>query len=192
MFVLFGNAGHGKSLLSEILCDIVPNSKQVAFADPLKRAAQHLLGIPSHILYGDKEQKESFTVYDRTAREWLQWLGTEIGREVIHKDVWVHRLADFVKNDDSSAFVISDGRFDNERTALSRYLGDRAEVVNVLIVRTSAEVNLSHPSESEVFRMRQRQEAGEPLFNVTIRNDGSIDELRHKAEVLVRKYTPEL
>lgn len=189
VFVVFGNAGAGKDTLAEILCDLIPGSKRIAFADPLKNAARHLLGIPQHILYGDKDQKETFTVYDRTAREWLQWIGTEMGREAIHKDVWVHRSADYVRGGDHRTFVISDGRFDNERVELSKYLGNQVRVINVLIIRTAVEVNLSHPSESEVFRMRQRQEAGEPLFDVTIRNDGTIDDLRDRAAVLVGKFT---
>jgi len=189
VFVIFGNAGAGKDTLSEKLCELLPNSKHFAFADPLKCAARHLLGLPQHILYGNKEQKESYTVYDRTAREWLQWIGTEMGRESIHKDVWVHRSADYVKDNDYDWFVISDGRFDNERVEFKKYLGNQVRVVNILIVRTAVEVNPSHPSESEVFHMRKRHEAGEKLFDVAVRNDGSIDDLGAKAQVLIRRFT---
>lgn len=199
--VIFGNAAAGKSTLAEMVATHLHArgiTMRLAFADPLKEAALHLLGIPHRVSYATADVKESFQAYGKTARRWLQWLGTEIGRNQIHEDVWVHRAADRFLADPAVFAVISDGRFENERTKLAPYLREyvgadtHARVVNVLIYRPGMPVNTTHPSESEVYNMRLR--AGrEPLFDRVICNDKTLealdDEARRLAEYIERELT---
>lgn len=182
VIVVFGNAGHGKDTLADIIADLRPDSERYAFATPVKMAAKYLIGIPEHISFGSQEDKASFRAYGKTARQWLQWVGTEAGREAVHTDVWVHRAADAIREADSRFVIISDGRFENERTALKETLGEDARVLNVLVVRPGVVDRLTHPSETVVHEMRQRHFSGEKLFDAVVHNDGTIDDLRSVAK----------
>lgn len=52
-----------------------------------------------------------------TAREVLQYVGTEIFRKM-HGNVWIDLLMEKIKSDDSEIAVIADCRFDNEAAAV--------------------------------------------------------------------------
>lgn len=137
--VVFGMSGHGKDTLADMIAQEIGRERvlRCAFADPLKTAAQHLVGMPREVAYGDQKIKATWRAYDRTARQWLQIIGTEIGRLMIHPDVWIDRLADLVRAqpDEILAAVVSDGRFWNERGELRAKLDGKVRVRNVLIWR---------------------------------------------------------
>lgn len=193
VFVVFGNAGHGKDTLSDFIAGALfahGSTLRLAFADPIKETAEHLIGIPAVVSYANAAVKESTFFYGKTARHWLQWIGTEIGRQGIHEDVWAHRLADTVLRDPVWKFaVVSDGRFENERTRLAPYFlqhDPTVRVVNVLVHRPAVPVHLTHKSESEVSAMRLRAvNHGESLFHRIVANTGTLEELRAHAENMV-------
>jgi len=189
--VVFGNSANGKDTFADALARRLEGSGRgmalrCAFADPLKEAARHLIGIPSCVSYGRAAVKEHTFFYAKTARHWLQWLGTEIGRMQIHPDVWVHRLADRGLEADSRYVVVSDGRFENERIGLREYLAGRGQVFNVLIHRPSAGIPCGpdvHQSEAEVAAMRtQALLYPGSLFHAVVANTGTLADLDREAE----------
>lgn len=184
--IAFGNAGHGKDTFVDFCIKEHQYTQKgawiaipckVSFADTLKEVTAILLGVPIEYCY-DREKKENYTVYGKTVREWLQWLGTDICRNQMHKDIWIHRFCDKVQNQQNGTIFCADGRFINEMKVTKEKLKDTARVITVKVERPSEPVNLKHPSESEIYH------ADKSLFDVVIRNEGDLGSL----EVLAKKF----
>ena len=185
--VLFaGCAGHGKDTAANILCAGLGGVK-MAYADPLKTIVHELTGIPMEILYGTQEQKETYLAYGKSARHWLQYVGTEMGRNVVHPDVWVHRFADRIIASPDKLIINSDTRFLNEinvlreRLALDRVAG-AIEVIAIRIINPRVPVNLTHRSESEIYHLK------DDAFDFVLMNDGTIDDLQAKLRMFAEKH----
>lgn len=93
-----------------------------SFAKPLKDACAVMFGWPRDLLEGDTETSRQWREVpdlfwsekmgkNFSPREALQLLGTEAGREVFHKDIWVNSL---LKRSQGKDVVITDVRFKNE------------------------------------------------------------------------------
>jgi hypothetical protein len=118
---LVGFIGAGKGTVGELLR--LHGYKQASFAGALKDTASVLFGWDRALLEGDtdisrlfREQKDEFWSsrfgYDFSPRLALQLLGTEAGRDVFHKDVWIYALENRIKQ--LPKVVITDTRFPNE------------------------------------------------------------------------------
>lgn len=88
----------------------------------------------------------------------LQTLGTAWGRKLC-ANLWADRA--FAQMDARYNYVITDGRFNNERAVSLRRGG-----FNVLLLRALEESTSTHPSETEVRSMAQRPE----LFDLVLDN----------------------
>ena len=118
---LVGFIGSGKGTAGDILEEL--EFIKESFAGSVKDVASVMFGWPRHLLEGDTDESRKFREepdegwskkFGRTftPREALQKVGTEVGRDVFHKDFWVQALdakVDFKKN-----YVITDVRFSNE------------------------------------------------------------------------------
>lgn len=217
VIVVYGGSGHGKDVLSDMIAEELGRSRTLrcAFADPLKAVAMLLFGMPREVAYGNQQAKLSWKKYDFTARELLQKVGTEGGRDLYSKHLWVDGLAQLVLSQPEEIVYacVSDGRFWTERD-----LGDRLpgiHVRKVLVWRPSApdlglpptfwnrvkarlasipfigrvfgSAKLMHPSEAEVWEMRERTRRGEKLFDDFVVNDGSLEDLRAKARGIAQE-----
>jgi hypothetical protein len=125
---IIGFAGSGKGTIGDILTreyDFV----RLSFADAVKDTVSQIFGWPRELLEGDTVESRQFreTVdvfwsarfgYDVTPRAMLQKMGTEAGRDVFHKDIWIHTVERRIKNmqewEYKTDFVIPDVRFPNE------------------------------------------------------------------------------
>ena len=118
---LVGFIGSGKGTVGELLR--LQSYKQASFAGVLKDTASVLFGWDRNLLEGDivesrvfREHKDTFWSerfgYDFSPRLALQLLGTEAGRDVFHKDVWIYALENKIKQ--IKNVVITDTRFPNE------------------------------------------------------------------------------
>lgn len=98
--------------------------KKHAFADKLKECASLILGV-SRESFEYNSFKESFTTLPlsnkegepMTNREFLQYFGTEVGRN-IDKDLWIKALMYSYGRDKESHWIIPDVRFPNEADAI--------------------------------------------------------------------------
>lgn len=117
-----GKAHSGKDTIADHLWAEYAYTR-IAFADPLKRAAQEIFGL-SHEQVFDQELKEMMVEHwGMTPRQILQKLGTEAIRGTFGGDVWTKRWLlsyDFLKATDD--VVVPDVRFDEE-AALIRAQG---------------------------------------------------------------------
>lgn len=118
---LVGFIGSGKGTVGELLK--MQGYKQASFAGVLKDTASIMFGWDRELLEGDtvesrvfRETKDEFWSekfgYDFSPRLALQLLGTEAGRDVFHKDLWIYALEKRINN--KRHVVITDTRFPNE------------------------------------------------------------------------------
>jgi len=104
-----------------------------------------------------------------TAREILQFVGTDICRRLIdtyHVDVLFQRITNSPEN-----WVITDARFENER----RRLKEEFEAILVRIVRPGKESLDAHPSENSL--------GEESEYDYVVENNGTLEELNDKARM---------
>lgn len=98
----------------------------VHFADPLREVVSIITGVSPEELQNpltkDSEILPDFKICERevTARETLQYIGTDLFRNQVDKNVWVnalfHRIDPFNKD-----YIIPDVRFSNEIDAIRKY-----------------------------------------------------------------------
>jgi hypothetical protein len=120
---IVGFAGSGKGTVGDILVKKHSFIK-LSFADAVKDATSVIFGWPRHLLEGDTDESRVFREcrddwwsdrlgYEFTPRLAMQLMGTEAGRDVFHRDLWVHTVARRVEGSKAN-FVIPDVRFPNE------------------------------------------------------------------------------
>lgn len=103
-----------------------PYVKLYSFADNLKAICMDLFNIPFSCLYGTDDEKnqiqqhllwenmpESTKSGPMTAREFMQFLGTEVMRKM-YLNVWVSSALNRIQREDSELAIIADARFPNE------------------------------------------------------------------------------
>jgi len=110
---------------------IWPLIRNYNFADSLKEICVVLFNIPPECVYGNDEQKNQIqehlrwenmpgmekTIGPMTAREFMQFFGTDIMRK-IYEPIWVENCFKRIKEDKPEIAVISDCRFMNEVKAV--------------------------------------------------------------------------
>jgi len=193
---LCGNKQHGKDTFGKLLGKHARQQyekriRSFALADPVKYATMALTGMPDYVAAPSDYDKPAgedtnalrlaWRYKGRNGREWLQWVGTELGREQIDQSVWIDRAVDVVVGDDqgTGVFLITDCRFFNERDDLKRELEMRLlTFVMVRVKRPSEPVDISHRSESEVASMT------DDMFDHVVINDSGLAELDAKAFAL--------
>ena len=80
----------GKMLRSELHTHL-QSTEVMGFADPVKEIAMIMLGMPHHVAFGGEVDRRNWTKYGRDAREWLQWIGADMGRTA-NPYVWIHHM----------------------------------------------------------------------------------------------------
>jgi hypothetical protein len=152
---LTGLKQSGKSTAAEFLADRFA-FEHTSFAAPMRRFTMDVLGMNELQLEVMKEQP--LDLLDRlvTPRQFMQRLGTEFGREMIHPDLWVRSCINRINT--KRPTVVSDVRFDNEAHAI-KALGGK-----IVQIRRRGQQNLDlHPSEAGVHPS---------LVDYTLDNDG--------------------
>jgi hypothetical protein len=119
-----GFAGSGKGTVADILVQEYGFHK-LSFADAVKDAVSAVFGWQRHLLEGDTDESRMFREcrdswwsdqlgYHMTPRLAMQLMGTEAGRDVFHKDIWILCAANKLRQNPSHNIVIPDVRFPNE------------------------------------------------------------------------------
>jgi rhodanese-related sulfurtransferase len=120
---VIGFIGSGKGTAADILVE-KHGFVKLSFADAVKDATAAIFGWQRSLLEGDTEESREFR--EKSDDWWatkfgfnhfsprlaLQLMGTEAGRDVFHKDVWVYALER--KMEMYQNVVIADVRFPNE------------------------------------------------------------------------------
>ena len=127
-----GSIGSGKDTAAEYLVEY-HHFTRLSFASVLKDACADIFGWDRAMLEGktdeDRQIREGvdewwasrLQIDNFSPRYALQYVGTELFRNVLHKDIWVFALENNIRKYDR--VVISDVRFPNEIDMLRRFGG---------------------------------------------------------------------
>ena len=200
---LVGFIGAGKGTVGDLLRDL-HGYKQDAFARPLKDAVANIFGWDRELLEGATNESRTWREkpdvfwskkfgHDFTPRTALQLMGTEAGRDVFHKDVWVISLLH--RNQDTDV-VITDVRFKNEVQAIHDNGGIVVRVrrgAEPLWFDHAAMANKGHEAHIEHMRIQGIHSSewdwiGSQI-NHTIYNDGTLADLRDNVRYLAQNPT---
>ncbi len=162
-----GAAGSGKSTVAEFFITAY-GARCFSFADPIKEAVNIAFGLPVDI-WEDREQKERvIPAIGRSPRYLAQTLGTDWGRMMVSKNVWVNQLITRWRDAGSPFAVIPDVRFNNEAAAISKLGG--------LILRTH------RPNRETVRAHSSERGISSEYVHATIVNDRAVEDLTGAAE----------
>ena len=168
IYGISGKKGSGKDLVGKIIQgNTQPPYRVMKFADKIKDIVCLLTGCSRDDLenreFKNKELGGEWN--NMTPREFLQLLGTEACRNVIHPDIWVNAL--FANYDTSSNYdsnwIITDVRFENECQAIK----DRGGII--IRINRDSDVVDDHTSETALDNYDG--------FDFVVDNNGSIDDL---------------
>lgn len=155
-----GKKNCGKSTAARYL-EIHHNFIRISFADPLK-CMLAALGLSDEELWGDQKEIPSNLLNGQTPRHAVQTLGTEWGRNLIHKDIWISAWKLLVSKCPAPV-VTDDLRYLNEAEAIKQ-LGGRI----LLLERSGIESTDTHSSEIEMEKIS---------YDNKIVNGGSVTDL---------------
>lgn len=140
---LTGPAGSGKDTTADWL-ESVHNFARIALADPIRRGLCAMLGLcPTVFRPGIKEQVIPWL--GKSPRELMQTLGTEWGRVLIARDLWLRIAENEIASAGHNRVVITDIRFEDEAAWLRKLGG-----VVWFIQRGAAPPVREHVSESGI------------------------------------------
>lgn len=182
-----GEIGHGKSAAAKHLIQTY-GFQRVSFADPLKEMLI-TLGLKREQLYDPALKAEPCELLGgKTPRDAMQTLGTNWGRELIHKDIWVTAASRRMCKDlvAGKRLVIDDLRFDNE-AAVVRGLG-------------GAIVKIERPGMAQArpwwyrllpfLRHASERGIGKHMVDATVVNDQGLAQLYENLDQLLRLPRP--
>ena len=133
------------------------------FAKPLKDMLK-VLGLTDEHVNGSLKEKDCWMIGGKTPRYAMQTLGTEWGRDMIHKDLWA--MAWKNTRPGNRDIVVDDLRFPNEIEVLRSLNG-----LVIKVERPGQEHTQAHESE-----------AHELPYDFILENDGTIEDLYRKIE----------
>jgi hypothetical protein len=169
-----GKAGVGKDTVADELWRKHAFTR-IAFADPMKRAAQEMFGLTDAETWSRVLKEVVIPYWGLSPRRIFQLIGTDAMQPTFGKDVWVKRWQlsyNLVK--DSDHVIVPDVRFDHEAKMI-RSMGGY-----VVKVEREFQSSLDNQAQAHI------SEAGVSydLIDATIKNEGSIPDL-HKEVMYV-------
>jgi hypothetical protein len=202
-----GFIGSGKDTIADYLTNF-HGYRRESFANSLKDAVAQVFGWDRTMLEGRTTQArawreqvdtwwaERLNMPELTPRWILQYWGTEVCRKAFHDDIWIASLENKLRNSKDN-IVISDCRFPNEiksihnaggivirvkRGAEPEWYNDAADMnagdrcSNYMMAKTRIQKLGIHASETAWVGTK---------FDVTLSNDGSIDDLYAQVQALI-------
>ena len=169
---LIGKARSGKDTVAKMLYAQHAFTR-IAFADPLKLAAQQMFGLSTEQTWSDAVKEDVIPYWGMSPRQMFQLFGNEAVKPVFGDDVWIKRwymAYSFFK--DSDDIVVPDVRFDHEAECIRSLGGIIVEIQRgVGLVGSTGD----HASERGL----------STLPEATIYNTGTLDDLRNKVLALM-------
>lgn len=165
---LCGPAGCGKTTVAEALRD-QRGFEVISFADPLYAAVSAITGLSVDELKDRGVKERPLPGIGKSPRFLLQTLGTEWGRTLVSKTLWID-LA-MARAEKAEHAVIADVRFNNEAEAI-RDRGGKVFYISRPGWQCLEAKAFFHPSEQGI---------GMTLIDGYIENDGTVDQLLAQA-----------
>lgn len=193
-----GLAGAGKDTVGAILAGCY-GFASMAFADPMKRAVAEWFDWGQERLWGPSANRNAVDgrYGGLTARKALQFLGTEIGRE-LYGNVWVDLgLRNAGKVLAGAGYGPKEGVIVNESIAWEGVAITDVRFANELEAIRAAGgflVRVTRPGSglggAAGLHASEREQAAIPdsAFDAVLSNDGTIDDLAHKVEEALTSF----
>lgn len=164
---LCGQAQSGKSTIAGVL--VANGWTRTRFADRLK-AMLKTLGLTDAEIDGELKEQMCDLLGGKTPRWAMQSLGTEWGRELIHRDLWVRAWERTIERTPKSyPIVVDDVRFPNEVAAVKAFGG-----MVIHVERPGLPPPMDHASEWLQL----------PGADAIFLNNGTLDDLSFHAKAL--------
>lgn len=117
-----GRSGSGKDTAAFYISGLFSacNIKTLSFAEPIKRGLVELFGFPDMSFFEDRDKKESVhnRYSDKTPRQLMQWMGSDIFRNQVSSQHWIQLLERRVEsmrmNKEADIVIVTDVRFPDE------------------------------------------------------------------------------
>lgn len=162
-----GNVGWGifdllrkdEEFISYAETNMWPYVKIYHFADYLKEMCVELFNLSPRQVYGTDDDKNTNTPYGMTAREFLQYFGTNVMRK-IKDDIWCSYTIKTILQESPSIALIPDVRFPNEVAAIKDAGG--------IVIRLTRNV---HNSDHECEKALDKSEFDWNQFDYIVEND---------------------
>ena len=182
---IHGPLNGGKDTVADILQELRPNKyKRYAFAGPLKQASKALFGFTDQQL-DDRTLKEAVDPFwGFTPRKALQLMGTEFGRDMLRKDIWIKRAELEVAKNQADGFdtIITDVRFENEAEWVRSR--DDAVLIYLQVPNLVKDERYAHASEAGI---------SHAVTDISLVNDKSLgfDPLYASVRTILSKLLPQ-
>ena len=148
---------------------------RIAFADPLKLAAQQMFGLSQEQTWDDRYKETIIPCWGMSPRQMFQLLGNEAVKPVFGNDVWIKRWSmSYAVFRDTDDVIVPDVRFDHEAAHI-RSLG--GGIIAVLRGPGLVGSTGDHASERGLSYL--------PDF--TIENDGTIENMYAKFDSIIAR-----
>lgn len=144
-----GKARSGKDTVARYLWERYGYTR-IAFADPLKSAAQQMFGLSHEAAWNDDLKETVIPYWGMSPRQMFQLLGTECVKPHFGNDIWIKRFclsANALPEDD---IVVPDVRFEPE----ARFIRESGGVIIHLFREDTMSVN-PHVSEAGIHAKEQ-------------------------------------
>ena len=166
-----GYAQSGKDEIAKVALEY--GFERAAFADTLREALMALnplIGVSAYLndfvtMLGWEEAKRK----SPEIRRLLQRMGTEAGREIFGKNIWVNKTLGNL--DPAKHYIITDVRYQNEAEAIRDLGGQMWRVVR--------------PGTGPVNKHKSEVDLDKYKFDFTIKNDGDLENLEHLVKKLM-------
>lgn len=117
-----GKARAGKDTIARYLFE-THGFTRIAFADPVKQAAQHIFGLTHSQTWDDNLKSTVIPYWNMTPRQMFQKLGTDATHPIFGRDVWMKRwFMHYAQLEQTDHIVVPDVRYDLELAGI-RQLG---------------------------------------------------------------------
>ena len=178
---LSGKIGSGKSTVADIF--EMNGFYLDSFAKSVKDVSNSIFGFDRSRLEGitkeDREWREKpderySILFNKSfsPRDSLILIGTTLGRNQIHQDIWVETVFNRYNSSHNQNLVITDVRFPNEYNAIKKRGG-----ILIRIERHNT-YRIEHESETSLDTYP---------FDYVIENNGTIEELKEKVKKIINK-----
>jgi hypothetical protein len=170
---LMGQKGSGKTTVAKFIEDMY-EAERLAYADPLKKVCKEVFVLSDNQLYNQEFKGVVDHRWGITPRQMFQMVGTDMFRKW-NSDVWIKNINIRLDNLDSA--VVEDCRFANEARNIKAQRG--------LVIGIKRDLGQSEDLHASEVDMLDEWDA---VTDVTVNNDGTLEELYLKVEEIVDEY----
>jgi hypothetical protein len=150
---IVGKKGVGKDTMADFLISSGYDCIKMSFAEPLKKIVVELFHLEWDDVLDQGKKEILLPQWNKTPRQLLQWIGTDIFRKYVRDDIWILHLQTRIlkqqQTNPSQSILITDVRFPNEADLIRRMGGILVRIVPSSFQDSHRYLSDPHSSEME-------------------------------------------